>query len=216
MPRILLVNPNTSEATTAAMHAIALDGKPSALEIESATAPFGAPLITEPNQLAVAAEAVRLLVEQQGHGYDGLIIAAYGDPCVDNLRATNARPVVGIAEASIMEAASDGRRFSIVTTTRLLEERIRQRCRQTGYLAQLASFRFTRSDPESFKDRPEQLLGELEEATRHAIAHDGAEAVIIGGGPLAVAARDLRTKFDVPIIEPIPIAVARMARYFGL
>ncbi len=42
------------------------------------------------------------------------------------------------------------------------------------------------------------------------IVQDGAEAVIIGGGPLGEAARKLQPMFTVPIIAPIPSAVARI------
>jgi allantoin racemase len=39
------------------------------------------------------------------------------------------------------------------------------------------------------------------------VAEFGADAIIVGGGPLGRAARALRSRVDVPVIEPIPEAV---------
>jgi Asp/Glu/hydantoin racemase len=41
---------------------------------------------------------------------------------------------------------------------------------------------------------------------------DGAEAVIIGGGPLGQAAIALTPRFTTPIVAPIPAAVRRLLR----
>ena len=41
---------------------------------------------------------------------------------------------------------------------------------------------------------------------------DGAEAVVIGGGPLGEAAEQLRPMFDIPIISPISSAVELMLK----
>lgn len=45
---------------------------------------------------------------------------------------------------------------------------------------------------------------------RECIELDGAEAVIIGGGPLGQAAEQLQPMFDTPIIAPIPCAMERV------
>ena len=47
----------------------------------------------------------------------------------------------------------------------------------------------------------------LADAVRHCINDDGAEAVIIGGGPLGEAARELAPMFSIPIVAPISAAV---------
>ncbi|MFY9238872.1 MAG: aspartate/glutamate racemase family protein [Roseovarius sp.] len=47
----------------------------------------------------------------------------------------------------------------------------------------------------------------LATAIAAAIADGGAEAVVIGGGPLAEAARALASRTPVPLIEPVPAAV---------
>ena len=60
----------------------------------------------------------------------------------------------------------------------------------------------------------ESIEHTLAELVQRAIDADGAKAVVIGGGPLARAARALAPRFDgrCHIVEPIPVAVARVAR----
>eukprot|EP00277_Geminigera_cryophila_P009192 CAMPEP_0179409324 /NCGR_PEP_ID=MMETSP0799-20121207/2633_1 /TAXON_ID=46947 /ORGANISM="Geminigera cryophila, Strain CCMP2564" /LENGTH=78 /DNA_ID=CAMNT_0021180979 /DNA_START=134 /DNA_END=367 /DNA_ORIENTATION=- len=52
----------------------------------------------------------------------------------------------------------------------------------------------------------ERLEGALRQACQRAV-DGGAESIVIGGGPLAVAARAIAQDFHVPLIEPIPAAV---------
>ena len=54
------------------------------------------------------------------------------------------------------------------------------------------------------------LAAALKRAAHVVITTDGAEAIIIGGGPLAAAAKELRGRLAVPVLEPIPAAVRRL------
>lgn len=45
--------------------------------------------------------------------------------------------------------------------------------------------------------------------------HDGAKAILIGGGPLARAAEALAGHCDIPIIEPISAGARAVARLLG-
>ncbi|MER9418319.1 aspartate/glutamate racemase family protein [Mesorhizobium sp. M0306] len=56
---------------------------------------------------------------------------------MDQMRLKSCIPVAGIAEAGIIEAASDGRRFSVVTTTPGLILAIHERVAKYGYEALL-------------------------------------------------------------------------------
>ncbi|MFT5510944.1 MAG: allantoin racemase [Hyphomicrobiaceae bacterium] len=212
VPKLLLINPNTSKDTTETMLEIACEARSPGIEIDAATASFGVPLISNLQQLSVGADAVCQAVNEYIEPYDGIVIAAFGDPGVERLRREQPVPVLGIAQASMIEAGEDGRRFSIVTTTRELENPIRRIAKNLGLTDQLISLRFTSSDAQALGSKPKQLLSELSEATGRAIQEDGAKAVIIGGGPLAKAARTLRNWFDAPIIEPLPVAVYRLTQ----
>ena len=53
---------------------------------------------------------------------------------------------------------------------------------------------------------PGRVRDALADAVRRCVNDDGAQAVIIGGGPLGEAARELQPMFPQPIIQPIPAA----------
>lgn len=201
--RLTLVNPNTSEAATQAMGAIASEvaGAP----VSGLTAPFGAPLIADRHQLAVAAQAVVSLAGDLATA-QAVIVAAFGDPGLDGLRARLACPVTGIAEAGMAEAAAIAPNFAVVTTTPGLSEAIEERARGLGHV-RFAGVFVTPGDPMAVMADEIGLEQALEAACLRAIAESGAGAIVIGGGPLAVAARAIRARVGVPLVEPVPAAV---------
>lgn len=202
--RITLVNPNTSKATTAAMVAIAEEAAGQAA-VEGVTAPFGVPLITEPQALATAAEAMRALAPSLSRA-QAVIVSAFGDPGLEDLRAALPCPVTGIAEAGMAEAGAGGRRFAVVTTTPGLVDSIAASAARHGHTA-FAGTWTTPGDPAALMADPVALTRALAEACARAVAEGGAEALVIGGGPLARAARVLAATSPAPLIEPVPAAV---------
>lgn len=201
--RLTLVNPNTSSETTAAM--LALAEAEAGFALRGLTAPFGAPLITDEAALEEAARAVLTLAPAL-RGADGVIVAAFGDPGLPALRAVLDCPVTGIAEAGMAEAAVGGRRFAVVTTTPDLTQAIARRAEAEGHRV-FAGTWVTPGDPAKIMARPEALRAALHDACLRALDGTGVKAIVIGGGPLAVAARALRGLLPVPIIEPVPAAV---------
>lgn len=201
--KILLINPNSNAQTTGAMVAIAGEVARTST-IHGVTMTGVPPIITTPEALDDAAKAVSQTPIESV--YSAVIIAAFGDPGIDSLRARLSDPIVGIAEASLLEAGQDGRLFSVATTTPALGPRIKQRAAQLGLARECVSVRFTNGDPFVVMADTERLVAALAKTIDQCIG-DGALAVVIGGGPLAKAARVLKPHFDVPIIEPIVSAV---------
>ncbi|MBR1229274.1 MULTISPECIES: aspartate/glutamate racemase family protein [unclassified Bradyrhizobium] len=207
MRRILLINPNSSAATTAMMVGIAQAAAAGACEIAGATARRAPPMIVEPDALAAATdEVVELAVSNDGK-YDGFIVAAFGDPGLAEVRERCRTPAVGIAESAFREASAGGRRFGIATTTPALKAVIDRRVALLGLSAQYTGLRITSADPTELVKDKARLRDALADVVRHCINDDGAEAVIIGGGPLGEAARELKSMFSVPIIAPISAAI---------
>jgi len=204
--RIALINPNTSAATTGRMVEIAQAAGGPGIDIVGLTAPFGVPLITNPEALATAGDAVLSIPDAAFEDMSAVIVAAYGDPGADTLAERLDIPVIGIAAASMQAAAHVGR-FSIVTTTPLLVESIRQRAVQLGLVDHLASVRTTGGNAAKLMSDETALRAALAELIDVAVTEDGAEAIIIGGGPLAAVARALSAHSPVPLMEPVPIAV---------
>ncbi|MER7519898.1 aspartate/glutamate racemase family protein [Streptomyces sp. NPDC126499] len=120
-------------------------------------------------------------------------------------------PVVGIGEAALAEAAVGGRRFGIATTTPRLEGSLAAQVERLGLAASYTGARFTAGAPDRLAAHPDALLTALEAAVRACVVRDGAEAVVIGGGPLGDAATALQTRLAVPVIAPVPAACRRVA-----
>ncbi|MFE5297628.1 aspartate/glutamate racemase family protein [Streptomyces sp. NPDC056632] len=241
---MVLVNPNTSAATTRMMTALArraLTG--TGLRVRGVTAADGPPMLTDPHTLDAAVPYVVAAAHAALASGDcaALIVAAFGDPGVPELRGrglgrttgdTTAYdagagpgplgpraattpvpvPVVGIGEAALAEAAADGRRFGIATTTPRLAGSIAAHVERLGLAPSYTGTRFTAGAPERLAARPESLLAALEAAVRACVVRDGAEAVVIGGGPLGEAAEVLRSRLAVAVVAPVPAACRRIAR----
>ncbi|TPQ48213.1 hydantoin racemase [Prosthecomicrobium hirschii] len=206
--RLLLINPNTNAATTETMRAIAARAAPAGTAVIGLTARHGAPLITDAAALAVAAGAVAELVpEIEAIAPHAVIVSAFGDPGFDALDAALACPVVGIGQAGFLEASAGGRRFAVATTTPDLVASITAMADGYGHGGSFLGVALTPGRPEALMADPEALLEALDRACREAIFGLGAEAVVIGGGPLGEAADRLAPRFAEPIVAPIRAAV---------
>lgn len=208
MTRLLLVNPNTDAATTASMRFLAQAAATAGTLVEAVSAPFGAPLITDEQALATAGQAVSALSGQIAANMpDGVIIAAFGDPGLETLRLRLSCPVTGIAEASMRVAGSGGRPFAVVTTTPGLVGAIEATARLHGHGESLRGVVLTHGDIHAVMADHDLLVEALADACNRAIQRLSVEAVVIGGGPLGLAAQALSDRFPIPIIAPIPAAV---------
>ncbi|MHC1551150.1 aspartate/glutamate racemase family protein [Phyllobacterium sp. K27] len=215
MPPIRLINPNTSIATTAMMVAIARDVLPSGFNIEGVTAKRGVPMILDEGQLAASASDVIEMALEDNDRLQGIIIGAFGDPGIDVLRDLVDFPVVGICEASMLEASMKGRRFGIATITPGLVRNFAVKARSLGVGHLFTGTRLTEGEPEALAADEERLESALFNAVEKCFLYDGASAVIIGGGPLGQAALSLGKQFSVPVIAPIPSAVALLLERIG-
>jgi peptide/nickel transport system ATP-binding protein len=206
--RLALLNPNTSAAATALMLTSARQALPADAHIEGYTAPSGQAFITTPEALDEAARMMdKFALSVSGADVDGLIVSGFGDPGLESIRRQLKMPVTGLAEAGIAEAASGGRRFSIVTVTPALLSSLTQAAQRHGGAGQLASIRFTGGAVGDALDTPENLEAALLQACRLAISEDGAQSIVIGGGPLAQAASAISRQLGVEVIDPVAAAV---------
>ncbi len=208
--RILLINPNSNQATTDMMVQIAQSNAPDGVEIVGVTAPNSPLMIVDPEALAASAPQVVELGVGLGKDVSGIIISAFGDPGWAELRRQVGVPVVGIAEAAMLAASDKGRRFGVATTTPKLVASIDARAAELGLAKLYTGTRVTTEDPNKLVADPGRLVEALRQVVATCIERDNAEAVIIGGGPLGNAAIALTPMFSIPVIAPIPAAVQRM------
>ena len=118
--RILVVNPNTTEAATSLMLDAGRASASPGVEVRAITAPRGPPYITGRAEAQIGgAVGLEMLAEARG-GCDVAILAAFGDPGLFGARELFEFPVIGISEAAMLTACMLGGRFLIVTFASLL------------------------------------------------------------------------------------------------
>ena len=205
MPQILLLNPNTNASTTNSMVQLLRAALPASWRVRGVTATQGTALITNAEQLHTAAQQVQACwqsVRTQAT-WDAVVLACYADPALHALRQATGVPTVGIGQAALLAASAGGQYFGIATTTPDLDAAMRAQVQQLGLSAQCTGLRYTHTPATALMDQPQQLQQELLHAVQACAQQDGAQRVVIGGGPLGAAALQLAPYSPVPLIAPL-------------
>jgi allantoin racemase len=203
MLQLLVVNPNTSPSVSARLHehVVAIAG--AAAQVRVATASFGANYISDETSFAIAAhaglDAVAADCEQRGPA-DAVLLGCFGDPGIEALRDLTGRPVVGLAEASMRQAASFGR-FAIVTGGAAWRPMLERITRALGWGDALTRVVVASASGAQLAADPEAAIALLRGVCRDAAA--GADAVILGGAGLAGMAARIAPALDVPLVDSV-------------
>ncbi|MFD1007907.1 aspartate/glutamate racemase family protein [Oceanisphaera ostreae] len=209
----MLINPNGNAEVTAAMAAqaqLVLDCKMPGprCRVLGRTNQQAPPLLASPADMQLAAAGVLALgVQAEQEQACAIIVAAFSDPGMNELRGKVSIPVLGIGESAFAEAAKGGRHFGIVTITPdvALLASFTARATELGVGGQYCGAHVTQGDAHTLLANVEQLDRALAVAIAESIA-DGAQAIILGGGPLSAAAERLQSQFAVPLLNPVSAA----------
>jgi Asp/Glu/hydantoin racemase len=214
--KLLLVNPNISEEITAIMAAEARRSASPGTEIAPVTARFGALYVENRVEAAIASHAVLDALAEHGTGADAVIVSAFGDPGLAAARELAEVPVVGVSEAAFLLAWTLGRRYAIVAMTRRLGTWYRECAIEHGLDGRLVSVRALDVPVEDIVRAKEQLRDRLVAECLAAVEADGAEVVILGGGPIAGLAREAAARIPVPALDGVSCAVRLAEALVGL
>lgn len=198
--RILLLNPNTTPSVTAlvADRVAAVAGDTATFV--PVTARFGAAYIASRAALAIAAHAALEAFADHGQGCDAVLIACFGDPGLLALREVSPVPVVGMLEASCLEAQRMAGRYAIVTGGALWKPMLEEIVAGLGLADGLAGIRTVERTGGEIARDPEGSLASLAAACQDCVAQDRAEVVILGGAALAGLATRLQPHVPVPVL----------------
>lgn len=219
--RILLINPNTTDSVTALVtqHVTAVAGD--AATFIPVTGRFGARYISTRASAAIAAHAALDAYATHGTACDAVYLACFGDPGLLALREVAEVPVVGMAEASCLEAAKSGR-FAIVTGGTLWGPMLTEFVAGIGLADKLAGIRTIAPTGGEIATNPDAALASLAKACTACATEDGAEVVILGGAALAGLAERIQPDVPVPVLCSVAtgthavIAAARRQRDDGM
>jgi len=162
-------------------------------------------------EFLAAPDILKKAIEAEKKGFDGIIIACFGDVGVKAAREIVDIPVIGAAEPSMLIACSLGQRFSVVTISKSIIPPIENIATVLGVKEKLASVRSI-TLPVS-KDRDEEKLkNDLYEEAVRSIEEDKAHVIVLGCAGMIGIAESLHEMlkekgYDVPIVEPAATSI---------
>ena len=137
---------------------------------------------------------------------DAIVLACFGDPALAAAKEVSKVPVVGMAEASILQACAVGRRFSIVTGGAAWKPMLEEFVAGQGLSSRLASVRTVAPTGADIARNPKAALAMLAKSCNEC-AKDGADVVILGGAGLAGLVGRIKDKVAVPLLDGVCCAI---------
>lgn len=205
--KLLLINPNISDAVSDLIRLEALRSASPGTEIEVITAPFGVAYIETRFESMIGAYATALLAAEHHERFDAVVVAAFGDPGVSALRELLPIPVTGLTEAALASAHLLGNRISVIAISQRIQAWYREVITGYGFGGRLASIRALDRPLSSIGGIQEEHAQALKALAERAVDEDGADVIVLAGAPLAGLARTLRGQLPVPVVDGVSSAV---------
>jgi allantoin racemase len=210
MRRLLVVNPNTSASVSELLQDHVQAAAGSHVRVDTATARFGAPYISDEASYAVASHATldtwaAALAASLAQGVpppDAVLIGCFGDPGLLALRESSPVPVTGLAEAAFIEAARHGR-FAIVTGGARWGPMLQRLAQTLGHAHSLAGIHTVVPTGAQLAADPEAARTLLARACQDAVRQMEVQSVILGGAGLAGMAAAIQPAIGVPVIDSV-------------
>jgi len=205
--KILLLNPNTTSEVTDLLYAAGSRVVSVGTELVAMTAKRGVPYIATRAEAQIGGAIALEMLAEAGSGFDAAIIAAFGDPGLFGARELFSYPVVGMSEAAMLTACMVGRKFAIVTFSRVLAPWYQECVAMHGLETRCAGIRALGESFQSISNVQAEKEDALVRLANLAVDEDGADVVILSGAPLAGLADKVKNRISVPVIDPIAAAV---------
>jgi allantoin racemase len=214
--KLLLINPNTTQAVTDAVLAVARATVRPDTEVQAVTGRFGPVVIGSRAEDALAQHSVLQLAAEHAGGCDAVVLAVSLDTGLWACRELLPVPVVGMTEAGLLLGCTLGTRIGIVTYGRRMAPLYRELAERHGLASRLAGVAAIDFTPQQTFSNPEQVQAAVVAAARRLVDDDGAEAVLLAGAAMAAMAARLDAAIDVPVLDGVACAVAMAEAQAGL
>ncbi|MEA2725536.1 MAG: hypothetical protein QOF70_11 [Acetobacteraceae bacterium] len=205
MARILVINPNSSEACSAAISATVAPfrfaGGP---VLDVVTLKEGPPAIYSWRDWHAVVEPMCRLVERSDA--DVTIIACASDPGIEAVRTVTSRPVLGIFRSAVAAAVARTERFGVIALVESSKARHLLALRAMGLEERLAGEVALDVSMETLLE-PDAARVALIAAGRR-LAGMGSHVLILGCTGMAHHAAAIQDAVGIPVIEPTRAAAA--------
>jgi allantoin racemase len=210
MPKLLIVNPNTTGAVTKLLadraRALAPAGCAPADTI-ALTATFGASYIVDEASVAIASHAlIDVLASDAAPDANAILVGCFGDPGLLAVREMSPIPVLGLAEAAMREAAVMGP-FAIVTGGRAWPAMLRRLAWSIGLLDAITDIIAVEKNGSELAADPVAAKALLARACTDSLRSAQTRSIIVGGAALAGYAEALQSSIPVPLIDSVDCGI---------
>lgn len=199
---VLVLNPNRTATMTDQVVQQLRPLLGPGFDVQPLTAHAGPPAIATRESFAAGADAARAALQQALHAQPhtrAVLLACFGDPALETLRAeAGGRPVAGMAEAAMAAAAQGGRRFAVLTCGPAWQAMLTERAADFGYGHALVGVWALPINGLALVADPDRWRPQLQAAADAAQAA-GAQALVLGGA--AFAGLDLQLRTALPLID---------------
>lgn len=207
MERILVINPNSTEAVTRgideAMVPLRMTGGPA---IDCVTLREGPPGIETQQHVDGVVAPLVALVRGRESEYSAFVIACYSDPGLHSVREVTTKPVLGISECGILTALTLGQRFGVIA---ILQRSIPRHLRYVGALGVLDRMAGELPVGLAVTELADETktFGRMLETGRALRDLHGADVLVMGCAGMARYRKPLQDEVGIPVVEPTQAAV---------
>lgn len=205
--RVLVVNPNSSEAVTrgidAAVEPLRVAGGPAIECVRLTDGPRG--IETQAHVESVVQPLARM-VAARDNDCDAFVVACFSDPGLYAAREATKKPVLGIAECGMLTALTLGERFGIIA---ILPRSVPRHLRYVGARGLEARFAGDRPIGLGVAELSDdaRTLARMVEVGKELRDKDGADVLVMGCAGMARYRDRLQAETGIPVVEPTQAAV---------
>lgn len=217
--KILLANPNATEAITDACSVLACDAASAGTEVIAWTNREGPPVVDSFYADYAAGHVLSRSLTRLAPPPDAVVLAGFGNYGTAAVKEVMDVPVVSIAEAALALAIPFCHRFAVLTAPVRMIPYTQDLIALLGQAGRCAAVRAVSLPPlDATNPSPERAETEIIASLEHVVAESGADLVILGGSRLSPYAARIRARVRVPVVEPIAcgIQLAEAAVRLGL
>lgn len=212
--RVVIINPNSTEAMTQSMLAVARLAVPD-VAFTGWTSTLGPASIQGPQDGLLAEPPLLALVEKAAaDGFQGVIIGCFDDTALTNAAQRFPGPVLGIGQAAYHMAALRQWRFSVVTTLGVSVPILQDNIAQYGLQAACVRVRASEVPVLMLEHDPAEAEAQITAEALRAVAEDRPDCIVLGCAGMAKLTADMRARLTIPVIDGVESA-ARLIRAMG-
>lgn len=204
--RIVVINPNSTEAVTAAIDdalaPLRMAGGPL---VECLTLAEGPPGIETQAHVEQVVRPLSRLVRAQEDAA-AFVIACFSDPGLHACREATGRPVLGIAECGLLTALTRGERFGIIAILTTSLARHLRYVRQLGLAQRFAADLPLGLGVVELADR-ERTFERMQTVGAQLRDRHGADVLVLGCAGMASHRAPLEEALGMPVVDPTQAAV---------